>query len=124
MNKTDHDFPYLVSLFTAWFLEFSSGGIQRKAYNNIIKYKIKVITDSNLNLSFISYIDGNVKNEDSNYDEIFWNIKDCRNFTKGSYLEATTKKTDFTVGIAAKYNLCINGKSLDFIIDNDILTDT
>ena len=90
----------------------------------VIKYKIKVISDSNLNLSFISYIDGNVKNEDSNYDEIFWNIKDCRNFTKGSYLEATTKKTDFTVGIAAKYNLCINGKSLDFIIDNDIITDT
>lgn len=54
------------------------------------------------NLIITPFIDGDVKNEDANYDEKFWNILS----TEASALEASllsqTKKLDFRVGFAAK----------------------
>ncbi len=77
--------------------------------NGVIKYEVKPINFSG-NISFTPYIDGDIENEDSNYDEKFWNILDV-NATEGTaYLESQTKKSDFRCGFAMKYHAFLNGK--------------
>lgn len=62
-----------------------------------IKYDVTPLNDD-LNLSFEPFLDGNVKNEDSNYDEIFWNeINKGFNKNGSAYLTLQTKKLDFLV---------------------------
>lgn len=62
-----------------------------------IKYDITPL-DRELNLSFEPFLDGNVKNEDSNYDEIFWNeIDKGFNESGSAYITLQTKKLDFVV---------------------------
>ena len=47
------------------------------------------------------YIDGDVKNEDANYDEKFWNILSTNASEYEASLMSQTKKLDFKVGFAA-----------------------
>ncbi len=51
-------------------------------------------------ISFEAYIDGDVKNQDSNYDEKFWNILETQSNQNNSFLLSQTKKTDFRVAFA------------------------
>ncbi len=79
--------------------------------NGAISYEV---TPSNFNgkISFTPYIDGNIENEDSNYDEKFWNILDVDASEGAAYLESQTKKSDFRCGFAMRYHATVNGKSV------------
>lgn len=77
--------------------------------NGAIRYEVTALNFSG-SISFCTYIDGDIKNEDSNYDEKFWNILDVNASEGGAYLESQTKKSDFRVGIAMKYRTSVNGK--------------
>jgi len=48
-------------------------------------------------LTLKSFIDGDVKNQDSNYDEKFWDEVSHRQNDQGSFLIQRTKKTEFDV---------------------------
>jgi maltose phosphorylase len=59
------------------------------------------------------YLDGDVKNEDANYNEKFWNITETDATEGAAYLVGQTKKLDFTVGFAMKYTLELNGEPIN-----------
>jgi maltose phosphorylase len=77
----------------------------------VIKYTIKSI-DFDGELSFIPYIDGDVKNEDSNYNEKFWNILEVESTEWNGFMHCQTKKLDFKVGFGMKYEVSINGNTV------------
>lgn len=60
-------------------------------------------------LTITPFIDGDVKNQDANYDEKFWEEID-REVTEGSaYLTLRTKKTGFDVCTGMKFLVCRQG---------------
>jgi maltose phosphorylase len=77
----------------------------------VIRYSITPLNFSG-EISLLPYIDGDVKNEDSNYNEKFWDITDTAASNGEGYLVGKTKKLDFGVGFAMKYVVTENGKAL------------
>lgn len=68
----------------------------------VIKYDIKAL-NSSAKIKFIPYLDSNVKNEDSNYEEEFWNaVSSNSSEYRGKVLSCTKENTFntpiFTVG--------------------------
>jgi len=58
--------------------------------------------DADCTITLTPYIDGDVKNEDANYDEQFWNIPETESSPNKGALLAQTKKLDFKVAYAMK----------------------
>ena len=56
--------------------------------------------DADCKITFTPYIDGDIKNEDANYDEQFWNILETESDQYRGALLAQTKKLDFRVAYA------------------------
>ena len=76
-----------------------------------VKYSVTPITkDVSINLS--SYISGDVKNADANYDEVFWNTENI--FADDGICNVTlrTKKTDFWVSSSIKSLVFINEREI------------
>jgi maltose phosphorylase len=61
-------------------------------------------------LALTPYIDGDVKNEDSNYNEKFWNIMNTESSEGEGYMVSQTKKLDFVVSFGMKLSVMINGQ--------------
>jgi len=74
-----------------------------------IKYSVTLI-DCDAEIKFISKLDADVKNEDSNYDEQFWESEKVAEKNGVVSICASTKKTGFVVGCAMKNSIC-SGKS-------------
>ncbi len=64
-------------------------------------------------VAFVPYIDGDVKNEDANYDEQFWNILHTEAADYESTLLSQTKKLDFRVAFAMKVAITGNVSSVE-----------
>jgi len=69
-----------------------------------IRYSVR-LPEKGGRLGFTPYIDGNVVNEDANYDEVFWNETDRSTDDGSALLVTTTRKTNFTVAFATDYAL-------------------
>jgi maltose phosphorylase len=69
----------------------------------VIRYAVTALDDLHLRLS--PYIDGDVRNEDSNYDEHFWNVLETESGRCEGFLLAQTRKLDFRVGFAMRLDL-------------------
>ncbi|HET8828982.1 MAG TPA: glycoside hydrolase family 65 protein [Pelobium sp.] len=78
-----------------------------------IKYSITPLNFSG-ELELTPFIDGDVKNEDSNYDEKFWDFVNDEITNDETYLILRTKKTEFEVCTASFINLSLEGKAVDF----------
>lgn len=74
----------------------------------LIRYAVTPLNFSG-KLAFIPYIDGDVENEDANYDEKFWNILETQSAEGEASLLSQTKKLDFRVAFAMNWS--INVKS-------------
>jgi maltose phosphorylase len=62
------------------------------------------------------YLDFNVTNQDSNYDEVFWNHLETKSTPEESYVYSSTKKTDFHVHAGMQNRYFLNDTQvLDFI---------
>lgn len=61
-------------------------------------------------LTLTPYLDGDVKNKDSNYDEKFWNEVERQTGPDGGILTLKTKKLDFHVTSAMAFDLAMNGE--------------
>jgi maltose phosphorylase len=64
-------------------------------------------------LTITPYLDGDIKNKDSNYDEKFWEEVAADNRSGYASLTVKTKKLDFHVTAAMCYDLLIGGKKQD-----------
>jgi maltose phosphorylase len=57
------------------------------------------------------YIDGDIVNKDSNYDEKFWDEVSKKINTDNGFVQLRTKKTGFEVATAMKLMMLQNGTS-------------
>ncbi|HQK36155.1 MAG TPA: family 65 glycosyl hydrolase domain-containing protein [Bacteroidales bacterium] len=77
-----------------------------------IKYSV-LLPDTSATVELTPYIDGDVKNEDANYNEKFWNILESKAGEGEAWLLTQTKKLDFTVGVSMRYALTLDSKPMD-----------
>ncbi len=70
-----------------------------------IRYSVTPLNFSG-KVSIFSYLDGDVHNQDSNYDEQFWSVDAVKAEDGFSQLVARTKKLDFVVAMSATFDLC------------------
>lgn len=85
-----------------------------------LHYQLTAINCSG-KLSLTSFIDGDVKNQDSNYEEKFWTEVSREQNQSGSFLTLRTKKTEFDV-ITGTKTLVFNGsKEVQLTADSNNL---
>ncbi len=70
------------------------------------------------NIQIAPYVDFDIENEDSNYNEKFWVGESIENMGNEGYLTAHTKKTNFLVCSGMKYNVLLDGKERAVKIKN------
>jgi maltose phosphorylase len=70
------------------------------------------------NVKFTPYLDGNVMNHDSNYDEFFWEEDSHKVDVKKGYICSKTKKTNFTVSTAMRFSFWKNDELLEIHPNN------
>lgn len=75
----------------------------------VIKYTLTPL-DFNGTLTITPFIDGDVVNKDSNYDEKFWDEVKKEAGADVSYIQMRTKKTAFEVVTGMKFTISQNGK--------------
>jgi len=77
-----------------------------------IKYTITPVNFSG-SLTLTSFIDGDVINKDSNYDEKFWDEVKKETWNTGGYLQMRTKKTGFEVATGMELTITQDGQVLN-----------
>jgi maltose phosphorylase len=77
-----------------------------------IRYAIRSV-DFDGEVSFTPYIDANVVNRDSNYDEKFWEMEAAKAVAGSGYLVARTRKTGFVSCMTMCYTLEKNGSFVE-----------
>jgi maltose phosphorylase len=76
-----------------------------------IQYRIKALNFDG-QISFNSYINGDVRNEDANYDERFWSAVEQGELDNGGMVTTKTKKLDFHVCAGMRNAVSKNGNEL------------
>ncbi len=77
-----------------------------------IRYAIRSV-DYAGQITFTPYIDGNVVNQDSNYDEKFWEMEVSKSVPGSAYLKARTRKTGFVTCMAMGHMTELNGTPVE-----------
>ncbi|HDR68027.1 MAG TPA: glycoside hydrolase family 65 protein [Bacteroidaceae bacterium] len=72
-----------------------------------IRYAVEPLNFSG-KISFEPYIDGDVKNRDSNYGEKFWTIEENDASAGSAFLVAQTRKSGFIACMAMRYKTTVN----------------
>ena len=78
----------------------------------VIDYRIE--TDRDATLEIIPYLDAGITNQDSNWEDQFWEIDRIGATQKTAYIEAHTLKTEFSVGTFMEVRLLENDDTIDF----------
>ncbi|HKK44651.1 MAG TPA: glycoside hydrolase family 65 protein [Balneolaceae bacterium] len=81
-----------------------------------VSYSVKALNFDGT-IEFCPYLNGDVRNQDANYDEMFWAEVDQGLFSDGAFVITKTKKLDFRVAAGMRCALTKNGQPLD--IDSD-----
>jgi len=79
----------------------------------VIRYGITPLNYSG-KIDFRAYIDGDIINQDSNYDEKFWSEVMKETSNDEAYVTLATKKLDFQVCTGQHIRITKNGQELDF----------
>ena len=77
-----------------------------------IRYALKPL-NFDAEIEFSAGIDGQVHNRDSNYDEFFWELKECTADHEKAVLVSETRKSQFRVAFSMKYDLFLGEKKLE-----------
>ena len=80
--------------------------------NGAIRYSVTPLNFDG-KIAFTAYLDGDVKNEDSNYDEKFWNLIETEAHAGEAYLITETKKLGFRAGFGMKISAKIGDSKLN-----------
>jgi maltose phosphorylase len=117
---------YLTRTFTAELPSGNQVEVSSKRFFSIandevaaLKYELTPLNFSD-KLELTSFIDGDVKNQDSNYDEKFWDEVSREQNASGSYLTMRTKKTAFDVTTGVKTLVLVNGTDTALSPDTEI----
>lgn len=111
---------YLERRFTAKLVSGKIVKVNARRFCSIVDDEVGAIryaiTPVNTSSSFAitAYIDADIENEDSNYDEKFWIGVDADVDHQEAYITAETKKTAFHVCTGMHVDLIRNGEVLDF----------
>ena len=77
----------------------------------VIRYTVKAL-NKEARIVFEPYLDGGIKNEDSNWDDQFWNITNIVADGEQAFLEANTLKTNFHTCTFMQSRFFIDGQPL------------
>ena len=77
-----------------------------------ISYSIKPI-DTNAEITFEPYLDSGIKNEDSNWDDKFWNTTNVFSKHNRAFIEAHTMKTNFETCTFMQASVLYEGKTVE-----------
>jgi maltose phosphorylase len=77
-----------------------------------IKYSVTPLND-NAEIIFEPYLDGGITNEDSNWDDKFWNITGIAHSDNQAFIEAHTMKTNFHTCTFMQSEILVNNKRKD-----------
>jgi maltose phosphorylase len=77
-----------------------------------IKYTITLL-NFNGTLTITPFIDGDVVNKDSNYDEKFWDEVKKETWATGGYIQMRTKKTGFEVATGMEFSILQDNKPVE-----------
>jgi maltose phosphorylase len=83
-----------------------------------IRYTVQPIGDS-LDIRLISYLNGDVRNKDSNFDDMFWEKISVASHDGISNITMVTKKTGFIVSSSACEHVAVNGVDLKGTVVSD-----
>ena len=83
----------------------------------VIKYTITPVNFSG-SVTITPFIDGDIKNKDSNYDEKFWDWVSQDNWDDGGYMQLRTKKTGFEVATGQKFTISQNGDKISTSVES------
>lgn len=86
-----------------------------------IRYAVTPLNFSGM-ITFVPYLDGDVKNKDSNYEEKFWLEVEKNAGPERSYLTLKTKKLDFHVTSVMSFDVTKNGTALELqpvLVENE-----
>lgn len=78
----------------------------------VIKYEVTPL-NSEAKIIFTPYIDGGITNEDTNWDDQFWDILNVSQKNHQSFLQAKTMKTDFHTCTYMESKLFLNDQPID-----------
>ncbi|MFC4221011.1 glycoside hydrolase family 65 protein [Flagellimonas marina] len=77
-----------------------------------IQYNLQVL-NSDAEVIMVPYLDGGIKNKDTNWDDKFWNITNVTSKGKRAFVESHTMKTNFSVCTFMQSELYIDGAKSD-----------
>ncbi len=84
-----------------------------------IRYKITPV-DRNASIRFVPYLDNAITNEDSNWDDKFWNVTKVNSEGKQAFIEAHTMKTHFEICTFMECQLTANGTEIPVDVSEEI----
>ncbi|ALM08089.1 maltose phosphorylase [Sediminicola sp. YIK13] len=76
-----------------------------------IKYEVKALS-GNMEVSFSPYVDSGITNEDTNWDDKFWNTTKVSSQGQQGFIEAHTMKTNFATCTFMESKVFHNGKEV------------
>ncbi|MDV3428069.1 MAG: glycoside hydrolase family 65 protein [Bacillota bacterium] len=76
-----------------------------------ISYSVTPL-DKDTNIEFIPYLDADVYNQDSNYDEYFWRVLHVEADKEYGNITLKTKKLDFVVSASYSYDLFLDSEKI------------
>ncbi len=79
-----------------------------------IRYSLTPLNFSG-DISITPFIDGDIKNQDANYDEKFWDEVHKETHHGSAYVTLRTKKTGFHVCTGMKFDIQQDGKTIEFL---------
>ena len=82
-----------------------------------IEYSVKPIS-GNAKISFQPYLDAGITNEDSNWDDKFWDVLSVSHKNNQAFIQTKTMKTDFHVCTFMQSQLFVNGQPIS--LESDI----
>ena len=78
----------------------------------VVTYSLKPL-NHNAKVELTPFLDGTITNEDANYDEVFWDEIEKNADKYKAYLNMRTKKSDFHVSTAMKFELNKNPDKIE-----------
>ena len=107
---------YLHRKYTAELPEGKKVKVETKRFLSIVDDEAGAVNfsitplDFDAKITFTPYLDGDVKNEDANYDEKFWREVEKQTEKGEAYLSVETKKNSFLICSGMKYFFYQDGK--------------
>ena len=77
-----------------------------------VRYAIDVLSGE-ANLELVALLNGDVQNEDANWEERFWEVVEKGGDAEGGHLLVKTRKTDFQVGHAFRASCAVDGQPVE-----------